>query len=106
MSRHSSSERIARLVEQIGQQVEGYLTCDEAEFLLQISREHHYTVVNMLVRLCNEPWKIDVSLGRHGVCYYGNMGTEPDLNTAFSILYHNHHISRMQTFKGQPGSPR
>lgn len=29
---------------------------------------------NMIVSLCRYPWKVDVSIGTHGICYHGNGG--------------------------------
>lgn len=70
-----------------------YLSVDQTEELLRSASAHgntHFTVEKMLVRFCNEPWKVDRELGSAGVCYHGNMGIRPSsIRHGMAILKDN-----------------
>ena len=93
IKKQTNPEKISALITQVGQQLPGYVTVDEAESVLQelINKGTiHYSVRNMMVRLCNQPWAVDRNLATHGLCYYGNFGETPSLSQAIDILRRNH----------------
>jgi hypothetical protein len=93
IKKQNDSINISHLIKQIGIFCEGYISVDEAESILQYLQDNgkiHYTVRNMIVRLCNQPWLIDLKLGSHGLCYFGNFGELPTLTHALQILQYNH----------------
>ena len=52
-----------------------------------VTTDHRY--YNLLVATCVEPWKVDVNLGKHGVCYHGNFGDTPSLLGKLQLLHYN-----------------
>lgn len=65
------------------------ISVDQCENLLKKIDEIHlnkatrYGLRNLFVALCRQPWLVDLNLGSHGVCYYGQSGAEP---TSYSSL--------------------
>lgn len=73
------------------------LSIEQVEILLKLVIDKGFFISknsnrlrNLLVALCREPWNIDVNLGTHGVCYYGNLGEIPSVNKAIILLHGNH----------------
>jgi hypothetical protein len=73
-------------------------TIDQVENLLTIMKdrdmnnwdEYGYMFYNLFVSMCRYPWKVDVALGSHGVCYHGNLGDCPgSLNKLCWIITNN-----------------
>lgn len=70
---------------------------DEVESLLIIVKEKQitnwdvqgYKLYNMLTSLCCKPWYIDQNLGSHGVCYHGNMGSNPGIIRGIKLTKFN-----------------
>jgi hypothetical protein len=59
--------------------------------LLENASSHRLTNwLNLMVALCMNPWLVDVKVGRHGVCYFGNYGETPkSMEAAFAIVRYN-----------------
>lgn len=83
------------------------ITVSQTEILLQkcISKgffdpqtNSHYQLRNLLVALCIEPWRVDLKLGGHGVCYHGNMGDAPSIRKLVELLYYNNDKLLNNTF--------
>lgn len=67
------------------------LSIDQVETILQMGEKislfdgDGYVFRNMFVQMCIFPWKVDVKLGTHGVCYFGNLGEDP--TSLFNMLH-------------------
>jgi len=69
-----------------------FLSVDQTETLLKLAPSCYekYKWMNRLVAMCREPWRVGVDLGGCGVCYFGNLGDEPnDAFEAFRLWYQN-----------------
>lgn len=78
------------------------LTVDQIEDLLEMYDllGNYYKIHQLLVCLCEYPWKVDVKLGRSGVCYFGNLGDRPRLSTLASMIVTNEKVlNGIDTFK-------
>ena len=73
------------------------LSVVQVEHLLTISKNRNiyewdhrgYKMYNLLVCLCSHPWKVNVKLGKHGVCYHGNGGDKPNLFDGINYILYN-----------------
>jgi hypothetical protein len=79
------------------------LTVDQAEAAILLLRPRVTKLdgwLNLMVALCMTPWNVDVSIGGHGVCYFGNLGETPtsimeEFETSYcnmSALNQRHHL--------------
>ena len=99
---NNDGQKIANLIISIARIIPGHITLDESEQFLQElinSGKIFYRHRNILVRLCSEPWNVDLNLGTYGLCYFGNGGKKPTLDYAIKILDHNH-CSNITKFTG------
>lgn len=72
---------VSKLITQISYELKGFLSITQTETLLDIAKSRGILdsdIEKNLVKLCNVPWNVDVSLGGSGVCYHGNIGYSPD----------------------------
>lgn len=86
------AKNLAEFIKDIGSNIEGYISLDEAEILLKTINDKgimNYVIKNAIVKLCNQPWAVDPALGGSGVCYFGNLGEKPTLNDGLFILRKN-----------------
>lgn len=47
------------------------------------------SIRNVLVSFCRYPWRVDVAVGSHGVCYHGNMGRVENVCEALRCVENN-----------------
>jgi hypothetical protein len=90
--------KLISLIHNIGNAISGFMSLTEAETILQYLKDNGKNaseIGNMLVRMCNTPWLVDVKLASSGVCYFGNFGEVPSLNELLILLCSN----RGHTFK-------
>jgi hypothetical protein len=52
--------------------------------------KEHYWALNMLVSFCEKPWDVDLKLGSHGLCYFGNFGDKPGVVNGINIIRRNY----------------
>lgn len=104
MRKNLSAEETASLIQQVGAGMSGFISIDEAESILQDlinSGKIHYSVHSMMVRLCNQPWDVDKTLGSSGLCYFGNFGEKPNsVSAAIGILRINRADEYLHEFHG------
>lgn len=70
------------------------ISSEQSEILLgEIHKKgvYDYRFLNLFVCMCANGWNVDVNLGGHGVCYFGNLGDPMvDYNKLLSTLQRNH----------------
>jgi len=83
---------LTAMIKKLGNEISGFMSLTEAESILQYLEDNAKNtseIGNMIVRMCNTPWLVDVKLASSGVCYFGNFGDKPSLEHALSILRNN-----------------
>jgi uncharacterized protein YeeX (DUF496 family) len=96
--------KLISLIHNIGNEISGFMSLTEAETILQYLKDNGKNtceIGNMIVRMCNTPWLVDVKLASSGVCYFGNFGEIPSLNELLTLLCSN----RGHTFKSVSYQP-
>jgi uncharacterized protein YeeX (DUF496 family) len=84
--------KLISLIHNIGNEISGFMSLTEAETILQYLKDNGKNaseIGNMIVRMCNTPWLVDVKLASSGVCYFGNFGDIPSLSLLLSLLCSN-----------------
>jgi len=70
------------------------ISSEQSEILLKITLDRQIqfnNLINLLVIICRNSWAIDVAVGGHGVCYFGNFGELPvNCEHTLGFIEHNH----------------
>jgi hypothetical protein len=86
------TKKTAVLIFELARELHGWISVQQTNNLLIKARDKgvlDWRIRNSLVRLCNEPWRVDYDLAREGLCYYGNGGEIPFLEHGISLLWAN-----------------
>jgi hypothetical protein len=81
--------KLINLIHTIGNEISRFMSLTEAETILQYLKDNGKNtseIGNMIVRICNTPWLVDVKLASSGVCYFGDI---PSLSLLLSLLCSN-----------------
>lgn len=86
------TKKTAELIYELARKLHGWLSVQQTNALLLKAQNKNvldWRIRLSLVRLCNEPWRVDSNLAGEGKCYYGNFGEVPFLEDGISLIWRN-----------------